>query len=323
MPDILLLLLGMALLWKGADAVVNGAVAVARHYKVSEIAIGLTLVSMGTSLPELLVNVVASFRGSADLAIGNVLGSNVANILLILGVAAIVRALPIRDETLYSEIPFSMTAALLVGFLANAHIFSQETFSQERFLFLGRFDGVILLAFFGLFGAYIYRAWGTGAASAREGSENGSLLKPMAGFTAGSVGLALGGHWTVEGALGIGAALGVSDSLMGLTVVAVGTSLPELVTSVLAARRGQADLAVGNAVGSNIFNLLWVLGVSTLIRPLPFEVVSNIDIVAVLAATALLLFAIASGRPSAIDRREGAVFLLAYVCYIGFVIQRG
>jgi cation:H+ antiporter len=298
--------------------VVNGAVVIARRFQISEIAIGLTLVSVGTSLPELVVNVVASFRGSADLAIANVLGSNIANILLILGLAAVVRALPIRDATLYSEIPFSMTAALLVGFLANAHLFD-----EEASLSLSRIDGVALLAFFGLFGAYIYRAWGEGQMSAPERDTHGPLLRPLAGFAAGSVGLALGGHWVVRSALEIGAALGLSDSFMGLTVVAVGTSLPELVTSVLAARRGRADLAVGNAVGSNIFNLLWVLGVSTLIRPLPFATVSNVDIVVVLGATALLLFAVASGRPSEIDRREGGTFLLAYVCYIAFIVQRG
>ena len=136
--DALILVLGLVLLWRGADAVVNGAVAVARRFNVSEIAIGLTLVSMGTSLPELVVNVVASFRGSAELAIANVLGSNVANILLILGVAAFVCALPIRDTTLYSEIPFSMTSALLVGFLANAHILSQEPTRPLRSLHLPR-----------------------------------------------------------------------------------------------------------------------------------------------------------------------------------------
>ncbi len=316
--DALILVVGLGLLWKGADATVNSALAVARRLNVSEIAIGLTLVSVGTSLPELVVNVVASLRGSADLAIANILGSNIANILLILGVAAFVCALPIRDTTLYSEIPFSMTAALLVGFLANAHILSQESA-----LSLSRLDGAILLGFFGLFGAYIYRVWGAEQAGVPEGAPPRSLLKPVAGFALGCAGLALGGHCVVSGAVGIGAALGVSESLMGLTVVAVGTSLPELVTSVLAARRGQADLAVGNIVGSNIFNLLWVLGLSTLIRPLPFDVVSNVDLVAILAATALLLFSVASGKPSAIDRREGGIFLLAYACYIVFVIQRG
>jgi cation:H+ antiporter len=313
-----MLVVGLGLLWKGAEAVVSGAVAVARRSNVSEIAIGLTLVSVGTSLPELVVNIVASFRGSADLAIANVLGSNVANILLILGVAAYVAVLPIRDTTLYSEIPFSMTAALLVGFLANVHILSRESA-----LSLSRLDGAVLLGFFGLFGAYIYRAWGTEQVGAPESPPPGKLLKPLASFALGCAGLGLGGHWVVSGAIDICAALGVSESLMGLTVVAVGTSLPELVTSVIAARRGQADLAVGNAVGSNIFNLLWVLGVSTLIRPLPFDVVSNVDLVAVLAATALLLLAVASGTPSAINRREGGTFLLAYACYIVFVIQRG
>jgi cation:H+ antiporter len=318
MVSVALLVIGLLLLWKGADAVVTSAVTFAQRFQVSEIVIGLTLVSVGTSLPELVVNVVASFRGSADLAIGNVLGSNVANTLLILGTAALVRSLPIRNTTLYSEIPFSMTAALLVGFLANAHMFS-----PGAELSLSRIDGAILLGFFGLFGAYIYRAWAGGVTNVPAQNPPGTLLKPTLLFAAGTAALALGGHWTVEGALDIGRALGVSESLMGLTVVAVGTSLPEFVTSVVAAYRGQVGLAVGNVVGSNIFNLLWVLGVSTLIRPLPFDVVSNADIVVVLAATALLLFAVAMGKPLAIDRREGSAFLLAYGCYIAFVLQRG
>jgi cation:H+ antiporter len=312
------LAIGLALLWKGADAVVTSAVAFAKRYQVSEVAIGLTLVSVGTSLPELVVNVVASFRGSADLAIANVLGSNVANTLLILGMAAFVRSLPIRDTTLYSEIPFSMTAALLVGFLANAHMFS-----QAAEISLSRLDGVILLAFFGLFGAYIYQTWSGGVTNIPGQKRPGTLFKPALLFAAGAAALTLGGHWTVQAALDIGRGLGVSESFMGLTVVAVGTSLPELVTSVLAAYRGQVGLAVGNVVGSNIFNLLWVLGLSTLIRPMPFDVVSNADIVVVLAATTLLLVAVALGKPLAIDRREGSTFLLAYACYIAFVVQRG
>lgn len=312
-----LLVFGLLLLWKGADALVAGAVVIARRLRASEMAIGLTLVAVGTSFPELVVNVAASFRGNGDLAIANVLGSNVANVLLILGAAAMLRALPIRDATLFSEIPFSMTAALAVGFLANAHLFTRVEAPS-----LSRLDGGILLAFFGLFAAYIFRTWRDEARS-ELAPPGGSLVGAWPRVAVGVAGLALGARWVVGGAVDLGAALGMSETFMGLTVVAVGTSLPELVTSIVAARRGEADLAVGNIVGSNIFNMLWVLGVSALIRPLPFDVVSNADIVMVLAASALLLLAVAVGRRFEIDRREGAFFLAVYFAYLAFAAARG
>jgi len=317
--DILLLTLGFVLLLLGGEAVVRGGTAVARHLGAPEIVIGLTLVSIGTSLPELLVNLIASFNGNSELAVGNVLGSNVANILLILGVAACVRALPINDATIYSEIPFSLTATLLVGFLANAQLFK-----EGGKLSISRLDGLILLAFFVLFLAYVYRVWGEAhRLQASEEGREGPLARPITLILAGSVSLGLGAHWVVSGAVGLSSTLGMSESFVGLTIVALGTSLPELVTSVLAARRGNTDLAIGNAIGSNIFNLLWVLGMSAVLRPLPFDVVSNFDIMMVIASSALLLLAVAAGRAAEIDRRTGILFCSMYLLYLGFLVARG
>ncbi len=266
----------------------------------------------------MLVNVVASIGGHSQLAIGNVLGSNVANILLILGLSAMVRGLPIRDNTLFSEIPFSLTATVLVGFVANAHLFD-----DGGSMSVSRGDGAILIGFFVLFLVYIARIWGDQHTLAVNEPTAGGWTKPVLLIVAGSLGLGIGANWVVEGALGLSRTLDVSESFVGLTIVAVGTSLPELVTCVLAAVRGNTDLAVGNVIGSNIFNLLWVLGVSALIQPLPFELVSNTDILTVIAASALLLLATAAGKRYWIDRREGGVFVVAYVLYVVFLVQRG
>ena len=314
----LLFALGFVLLLKGADLLVEGGSALARRFGVSELAVGLVVVSAGTSLPELVVNVFASAEGSSELAIGNVLGSNIANVLLILGLSALIRALRIQDSTLLSEIPFSLTAMLLVAFLANAALFN-----QGHILIISRLDAAILLGFFALFLGYVYREFRRDGLSARDPLGRGSAGAAFGRVSAGVVGLALGGHWVVDGALAVSAGLSVSESLVGLTIVAVGTSVPELAASGVAAYRGKADMAVGNVVGSNIFNLLWVLGVSGLIRPLSFDVVSNTDILMVIFSNVLLLVAVAIGRRNTIERWEGALFLLVYGAYITFVAIRG
>jgi len=316
--DFFLFVIGCAALLAGGETLLRGAMAIARRTGASEIAIGLTLVSVGTSLPEMLVNVAASIGGHSQIAIGNVLGSNVANILLILGVSAMIRGLPIRDNTLFSEIPFSLTATVLVGFVANANLFD-----DGGAMSVSRIDGCILLGFFVLFLVYIYRIWGDQHTVEAVEPAGDGLARSIMLIVAGSFGLGIGANWVVDGALGISQTLGMSESFVGLTIVAGGTSLPELVTCVLATYRGNTDLAVGNVIGSNIFNLLWVLGVSAVIRPLPFELVSNTDIMMIIAASALLLLATAAGKKYWIDRKEGAAFVLAYICYVGFLIQRG
>lgn len=315
----ILFVLGFALLIKGADWLVGGASSVAKRYHVPDIIIGLTIVSFGTSMPELIVNIIASLNDNAEIAVGNVFGSNIANILLILGVAALIYPLPLQRGTVMSEIPFSLMAALLVGFLANASLFD-----QPQGLIISRIDGGILLFFFVLFMLYVFKV-------SREGSEDETaesyqempMLKAGGLVLLGVAALFLGGKWTVDGATHIATQLGMSQSFIGLTVVAIGTSLPELVTSAIAAKRRNTDIAVGNAVGSNIFNILWILGLSAVIHPLPFNVLSNFDILMIIFASTLLILSISLEKNRSVGRVSGVIFLLCYVAYILFLLQRG
>ena len=318
-----LLVLGFVLLIKGADWLVDGATAIASRMGISDLIVGLTIVSMGTSLPELIISVIASLNGSSDLAIGNVLGSNIANILLILGITAIICELPVQRNTILSELPFSLAAALLVGFLANSALGS----SPETALSISRMDGLLILFFFFLFMVYIFllarEDQQKKSAAPAGGAAAVPLQKSLFRIAAGVISLFLGGKWVVDGATHLAGLFGMSETFIGLTVVALGTSLPELVTSVLAALKKNTDIAVGNAIGSNIFNLLWILGISAVIRPLPFNVASNVDILAVVASTCLIFLALIIGRRFEIKRSEGVVFLLAYVAYLTYVVLRG
>lgn len=315
-----LFVIGFILLIKGADILVAGASAVARKYQVSDMVVGLTIVSIGTSMPELIVNILSSLRGQSELAIGNVFGSNVANLLLILGVTAIICPLPIKRNTILTELPFSLIATLLVGFLANARLF--DAYEQ---LHISRSDGLILMFFFLLFMAYIYNIAKTNRDEVIEEEQVQvmSMVRAILYIILGISALFLGGTWVVDGAVTIAKAMGLSESFIGLTIVAVGTSLPELVTSATAAYRRSIDIAVGNVVGSNIFNLLWILGISAIINPLPFDVLSNYDILMMIIASTLLILILPFGKRNAIGRMGGVFFLLVYFSYITFLVIRG
>lgn len=315
--DILLLLIGLVVLVKGADLLVDGASSVAARFGVPPLVVGLTIVSFGTSLPEMLVTLTSGLRHNADLAIANVIGSNIFNVLVVLGVAAIIRPLPVRDSTVVSEIPFSLTAALLVGFLANASLFA-----TPNVLSISRLDGGILLFFFLLFMLYVYGVARNGKLEVVEAIETQTVTRSVLYIIGGVVALYFGGQWTVDGAVGLAQDLRVDDALIGLTIVAIGTSAPELVASAVAAYRGQTDIAVGNVVGSNIFNLLWILGFTASIVELPFEVVSNTDLVMVIMASAMVIVALVTSGSSRILRAHGILFIGAYVAYLAYVIQR-
>lgn len=316
----LLFILGFVFLIKGADLLVEGSSNIARKYNVSQMIIGLTIVSFGTSLPELLVNINASVTGNPELAIGNIFGSNIANILLILGVSALITPLPITKNIYFSEIPFSLVATLLVGFLANASLFT-----DENTLALSRLDGAILLVFFILFMGYIYAVFKSDKLESENHAiePNQTFGKSILYVFIGLIGLYFGGEWVVNGAILVAKQFGLSQTFIGLTVVAIGTSLPELFTSAVAAFKKNTDIAVGNVVGSNIFNLLWILGVSAIIRPLPFDVASNTDIVMIIFSSALLIFAVAVGKGARIVRWEGLLFIGVYISYIVYLIYRG
>ena len=318
MMDALLLLLGLAVLIKGADFLVKGASKLASQFGISSLTIGLTVVSLGTSMPELLVSLMSGLQNKPDLAIGNVIGSNIANVLLVLGVAAIIRPLPVRNSTVVSEIPFSLSAALLLGFLANAHLFS-----DYPELSISQMDGAILLFFFCLFMLYVYKTSTINAPPVPQVASDGTRLRAFVLIALGALGLYFGGQWVVDGAIGLARYWGLNEALIGLTIVAVGTSSPELVATAVAAYRNQTDIAVGNVIGSNVFNLLWVLGFTSTIVDLPFEVVSNTDLVVLIASSALVILALVSSGNNTIKRSHGLLFVSFYLTYIGYVVMRG
>jgi len=321
MIEYILFVIGFVLLIKGADWLVAGSASIAKKHNVSDLVIGLTIVSMGTSMPELIVNILASSSGASDIAVGNIIGSNISNILLILGVAAVIYPLTIKNSTVYSEVPYSIIAALLVAFVANAALF--QTVDLH---IISRLDGVLLMVFFALFMVYILKLAKEGRADMLE--EAPDELLPMGKsilFVAlGMVGLFLGGKWVVDGAVKIAEECGMSEKLIGLTIVAIGTSLPELVTSAMAAYKKNTDIAIANVIGSNIFNLLWVLGISAMISPLTYDVAINTDIFVLLLATCLIIFSLATGKiKNKIGKPTGVLFLLCYIGYITFVVMRG
>ena len=317
----ILFVVGFVLLIKGADWLVSGSASVAKKYNISDLVIGLTIVSMGTSMPELIVNILASTSGASEIAIGNVVGSNIANILLILGVAAFIYPLTIKESTVMSQIPFSIIAILLVAFAANAPIFN-----PDYSLMISQLDGVVFILFFALFMVYIIKLAREGRADMIEEAPDKVLPmgKSILFILLGMVGLFLGGKWVVDGAIKIAEQFGLSQNLIGLTIVAIGTSLPELVTSAMAAYRKNTDIAVANVIGSNIFNLLWVLGISAMISPMKYDPVVNADIIVLLVATCLIVFSLMTGRAkNQIGKPTGIFFLACYIAYTAFIIYRG
>ena len=310
---------GFFVLIKGADILVEGSSSLARRFKVSDLVIGLTVVAFGTSTPELFVNIIASLNGNADLAIGNILGSNISNIFLILGVASLICPLKVTRGTVWKEIPFSLLAVIALGVMVN-----RPFIDNERQSLLSRSDGLQLLLFFIIFIYYSYSIAGN-----VDGMEeqipvaDHSLLKSILMVILGFACLTAGGKWIVDGAVKTATSLGMSENLIGLTIVAVGTSLPELATSAAAAYKKKADIAVGNVVGSNIFNILFVLGVSSVIKPLPFAGSSNIDIGMVVFASLFLFLSMFTGKKHSLDRWEGIVFLLFYATYIAYRVYTG
>jgi cation:H+ antiporter len=266
----------------------------------------------------MVVNLFASFSGQSEIALGNVFGSNIANVLLILGITAIICPLPLKRSTIFSEIPFTLIAALLVGFLANAALFE-----KNNELVVSRLDGVILLFFFGLYMAYIFSISKKDEGRSKEKQRSVlSVGQSILYILGGVVLLFLGGKWIVDGAVKIAGIFGLSQSFVGLTVVAVGTSLPELVTSVVAAFKKNIDIAVGNVIGSNIFNLLWILGVSAAIRPLPFDVIGNVDVMVMVFSSTMIILVIGLGRKNNLNRLAGVIFVVSYLVYIFYLIKR-
>ncbi len=321
---------GFILLIKGADWLVEGASSIAKRVGLSDLMIGLTVVSFGTSAPELIVNIIASFQGSADIAIGNIVGSNISNTMLILGITALITPLAVQKSTVLKEIPFMLLASITLLIMANDMIV--DGYAQSE---LSRSDG---MAFLGFFIIFLYYTFGLSKHTILEDGYSKpkmSLGKAWILFLIGLVGLGVGGNLAVEGAKSIAAMLGLSEALIGLTIVALGTSLPELAASIVAAKKGKTDIAIGNIVGSNIFNIFWILGLSAAIKPLPFQPALNVDLLVVVGCTALLFFLIHNGglhrrillwwkqeRDYILNKFEGGVLLAGYILYISYIVYR-
>jgi cation:H+ antiporter len=307
------------LLIKGADFLVDGASSLAKKLGISLIVVGLMVVAFGTSTPELVVNIFASVRGNVEIAIGNILGSNIANTLLILGISSITFPLVVKHNTVWKEVPLSILAALVLFVLVNDFLFDKISPS-----ILARSDAIILLFFFIVFLYYTFSIAKGGSDQDKIKIVEYSLSKSILRVILGLGFLVLGGKWVVDGAIDFAKFFGVSETLIGLTIVSVGTSLPELATSAVAAFKKNSDIAVGNIVGSNIFNIFFVLGVSGVIRPLPFNpAINNFDIFMVLFASLLLFCAMFLGKKYNLERWQGAGLLIVYIVYIGYLVWRG
>ncbi|MFH1284334.1 MAG: calcium/sodium antiporter [Candidatus Peregrinibacteria bacterium] len=315
---IILLLLGLTILVGGAEILVRGSSSISKKAGIPPIVIGLTIVAFGTSAPELIVNIFSAIKGTTDIAIGNIIGSNIANILLILGISAMISGLAIQKNTTWKEIPFATLAMLILFVMVNDKILDNDSANS-----LTRTDGLTLLGFFAIFMYYTIELVRRNPYKEMDGIKTYSYSISILLTIGGLIFLFLGGQLLVNQAVILARLAGLSEIMIGLTIVAVGTSLPELATSVVAAIRGQSDIAVGNIVGSNIFNILWVLGITSIIRPLPVGSSAEIDILVCLGATIVLFFAMFIGERHRLKRWQGALFVLSYIAYIIYVIQRG
>ncbi len=310
--QLLLLVAGFCLLMKGADWFVEGASGIADKFGIPQLVIGLTIVAIGTSLPEAAVSISAALKGSAEITIGNVVGSNILNILVILGLTSVIRAVPVQGSTVKYEIPFVIIVTVVLGLLG---LFDHT---------VGRIDGIVLWLLMGVYMGYLLKMAKKGAGSAEEEKKGKelSLWKMALLVIVGGLMIVGGSNVTVDAATALAVIFGMSERFIGLTIVALGTSLPELVTSVTAAVKGKSDIAMGNIVGSNIFNILFVVGTAAVITPVVYGENFLVDSIVALASAVLLLLCVL--RKKKLTRAGGAVMLLgygAYFCYLMWFSQ--
>ncbi|MDL2304760.1 calcium/sodium antiporter [Bacteroides sp. OttesenSCG-928-D19] len=314
--NILLLLGGLTLILIGANGLTDGAAAVASRFRIPPIVIGLTIVAFGTSAPELTVSVSSALKGSAGLAIGNVVGSNIFNVLMIVGVTALVAPIAITRNTLRKEIPLCILSSVVLLICAN-----DVWLDGSADNILSTTDGLLLLCFFAIFLGYTFAIASGGTDEAGEIKEM-AVWKSVLFIIGGLAGLVFGGRWFVTGATGLAQSLGVSESVIGLTIVAGGTSLPELATSVVAALKKNPEIAIGNVIGSNLFNVFFVLGCSATITPMTLGNITNFDLLVLLASGILMwLFGVFFAKRT-ITRLEGGILVLVYVVYIVMLLNK-
>lgn len=300
-----LLVLGFIMLAKGADWFVEGAAGIASKFGIPQLVIGLTIVAMGTSAPEAAVSIAAALKGNADITIGNIVGSNILNILIILGMAAAITPLLVARSTMLIETPFMIIVTCLLGY--------QGLDGKISF-----YDGLFLLMLFVIYLGYLYKMAVKNKVD-EESQEYGHSMAHCIGYTiVGLVLIILGSNVTVNAATSIAAYIGLSQRFIGLTIVALGTSLPELFTSVTAARKGNADIAIGNIVGSNIFNILFVVGLSALITDIPFSQAFNFDMIIAIVSAVVLLVCVFTAKK--LERWEGFLMLAGYVAYLSYIL---
>lgn len=313
--SIIFILIGFAFLIKGADFLVEGASNISKRFHIPEIVIGLTIVSIGTSMPELFVSITSAIQGHSDMAIGNVVGSNACNMLLILGLSAIIRPIEFKRETRLIEIPICLIITIIFLIIANLN--------QD----ISRYEGIGLVVLFALFIIYtiVMAKKGEDFENKREEKEDDkekkSILKDIIYVVIGIIALKFGGDLTVDDSVNIANMFNISEKIISVTILAIGTSLPELVTSVTAAFKGKSDIAIGNILGSNIFNMLLIIGVSSIISPMTYNTTYNVEMAILILGTIILsIFPIIPPK-NKMDRLNGVTFLMLYVVYIGLLFN--
>ena len=317
MIDVILLILGLALILIGANALTDGASAVAKRFGISDLVIGLTVVAFGTSAPELVVSAMAAIKGSPELALGNVIGSNIFNIFAIVGCTALVMPITVGKGTMSKEIPLVILSALVIWLMSSDCLFDGADANV-----VSRIDGLVLLGFFAIFMRYTFSIAKDAPAEEQQEGKSRPLLKAILWIVGGLLGLIFGGQMFVNGASGIARSLGVSESVIGLTLVAAGTSLPELATSVVAALKKNPGIAIGNVIGSCLFNVFMIVGTAATIAPLPLSGISQVDLLTYVGAALLLwICGLVIGNRK-ITRAEGALMVLCYVAYTAWLLMQ-
>ncbi|MFO7852612.1 MAG: calcium/sodium antiporter [Bacteroidota bacterium] len=310
----LLVVAGLVSLIFGANWLVNGASALAKKYKVSDLAIGLTIVAFATSAPELVVNIIASVKGYSDILLGNIVGSNNFNLFIILGLSGLILPIKVQSSTAWREIPISLFISILLLFLLNDFQFSEQTYSS-------RIDGFIMLVLFCLFLYYVFNQMKNDPQIKTEDNQK-SIIKIWGLIILGLTGLIIGGQLVVINSESIANNLGISEKIIGLTIVATGTSLPELITSIVAAAKKNSDIAIGNVVGSNIFNILLILSISSIIKPIEYNPKFNFDLYILIGGTVFLFTSLLTGQRKKLDRWEAGILFGFYIIYTIYSIMK-
>ncbi|MDD3049922.1 MAG: calcium/sodium antiporter [Candidatus Cloacimonetes bacterium] len=315
MINLILLILGFVPLMYGANILVDSASSLAKRFNIPNIVIGLTIVAFGTSAPELIVNVFASLSDNSSIILGNVIGSNIINIFLILGISSIIYPLTVKSNTTWIEIPLCLMSAFCVLIIANDNIIANAGIS-----IIDRIDGIILLMFFLVFAVYNFQLMKSGNYEDEIPTKDYTVTKAVILVIVGIALLVIGGKIIVSYAVNFAKFIGLSDRIIALTIVSLGTSLPELTTSAVAAKKKNVDIAIGNIVGSNIFNVFLILGISAVISPIRPPMMSNLDLIMNVISSVLLFLFIFTGKGRKLERWEGIIFLVVYVFYLTLML---